>query len=272
MQIKEVKVCFKNNPKAYSFDASQVYIKLNDIVVVQTVRGLEIGTICSHVKTIEDSSLIEPLKPIIRIATEEDLEKDKQNQIKQQEIKLSCEEIANKLNLNLKVISAELSFDCSKVIIYFSAENRVDFRELVKQMAYKYKLRIELRQVDSREETKIIGGLGPCGRECCCYSFLKEAEHSNIKMAKNQNVSLNPSSLNGLCGKIKCCLSYENETYAEAIKMMPQIKKVVQTPEGNGEVVYNNLLKKIVSVKLTAQDGSFNIKDFPLEQIKIIGE
>lgn len=266
MQIKEVKVCFEENGKQYSFDCSRVFVNMGDRVVVDTARGLEIGTICSKVSFVEIDGE-NPYKKILRIATEEDLNSKTENAKKEHEIKTECEKIAEDLNLVMKIVGAELNLDASKVLIYFTADDRVDFREMVKILAGKFKMRIELKQIDAREETKIIGGLGPCGRECCCSMFLKDAEHSSIKMAKVQGLSLNPSNISGLCGKLKCCLSYENEYYAETFKLMPKLNTEVNTPDGKGLVIYNNLLKRTVSVKFKNPDESSTIREYGINQI-----
>lgn len=268
MQVKEVKVCFTPNGKAYSFDCSDVFVKYGEQVLVETARGMEIGTICSKVSVKNQEDFTGPLKKVLRVASKEEILAKEQNKSKQEEIKKCCEGFARNLNLDMKVISAELNFDASKVIICFSAENRVDFRELVKQLAGRFKIRIELKQLDVREETKVVGGLGPCGRECCCSKFLGNGVHSSIKMAKMQGLSLNPTSINGLCGKLKCCLSYENEYYTEANKLMPKINTEVTTPDGKGLVVYCNLLKQEVSVKFLHQDGSWSINDYDVKDIQ----
>lgn len=267
MQVKEVKVKFSENGKEYSFDCSDVFVKLDDKVIVETVRGLEMGTICSRVqvKEVDDN---EPLKKIIRLATSKDFQIKQDNKEKENEIISESEKMVSELHLDMKIVNAEISLDSSKVLISFTADERVDFRELIKQMASKFKMRIELRQIDAREETRIIGGLGPCGKECCCKQFLNGFEHSSIKMAKTQGLSLNPSNISGLCGKLKCCLSYENEYYSETYKLMPKINTEIVTPDGKGLVVYNNLLKQIVSVKFINPDGSQNIKEYALEQLK----
>lgn len=268
MQIKEVKVKFEENGKEYSFDCTDIYVNVGDKVVVETARGVEIGTISSKVKFVELDDENSKYKKVVRIATEEDLKQKENNGKKEIEIKNESQKLAEQLNLNMKVINAELTLDCSKVLIYFTADDRVDFRELVKQLASKLKMRIELKQVDAREETKIIGGLGPCGKACCCSEFLLEPTHSSIKMAKVQGLSLTPSNISGLCGKLKCCLAYENEYYSETFKLMPKINTEVLTPNGKGLVIYNNLLKKIVTVKFLNQDGTQTIKEFDLSQIK----
>jgi len=270
MQVKEVKVCFVPNGRAYSFDCSNVYVHMNEQVVVETVRGLEVGTICSKVSSVNEEDFKEPLKKVLRIATKEDLKQKELNKTKEDEIKKFCEKCSKNLNLEMKVLGAELNFEATKVIINFSANARIDFRELVKQLAGKYKMRVELRQLDIREETKTIGGLGPCGRECCCSNFLSDATHSSIKMAKIQGLSLNPTSIGGLCGKLKCCLAYENEHYLETYKLMPKLNTEVITPDGKGLVVYNDLLKRVVSVRFNNGEGMQNIKEFKLEDIKKI--
>lgn len=272
MQVKEVKVCFEDNSKSYSFDCADVYVKMGDKVVVDTARGEEVGTICSKVKKVKEEDLKYPLKKVLRIATEEDINKKKNSDAKGKEIKESCQKIANALKLEMKVISASVNMEASKVVICFTSGDRVDFRELIKELAGMYKMRIELRQVDSREETKILGGLGPCGRECCCSNFLKEAEHSSIKMAKIQGISLNPSSISGLCGKLKCCFAYENEYYSEVFKKMPKLNTEVLTPDGKGLVIYNNLLKQLVSVKFVKNDGAQEIKEYNLTDVKFGGK
>lgn len=268
MQVKEVKVCFEENGKGYSFDCSDIFVKIGDRVVVDTSRGEEIGIICSRVKNVKSEELNYPLKKILRIATEDDLSQKDSNNQKEKEIKVECQKIADEQNLKMKVISADVNLEASKVVVCFTAEDRVDFRELVKLLASKFKMRIELKQVDAREETKILGGLGPCGRECCCSMFLEEARHSSIKMAKIQGISLNPNNISGLCGKLKCCFSYENEYYNEVYKIMPKINTEVITQDGKGLVVYNNLLNQVVSVKFVHADGSQAIKEYPVASIK----
>ena len=267
MEIVEVTVSFDENGKEYSFNGGELNIHAGNKVMVETTRGIEIGTITA---IIEKSKPRHELKPIVRLATKEDVEQKEENLVRQEEIRETCQTLADNLKLDMKTIKAELVFDRSKVIIFFTADDRVDFRELVKQLAGKYKMRIELKQVDAREETKLIGGLGPCGKECCCHQFLRDAEHSTIKMAKIQGLSLNPTNISGLCGKLKCCLAYENEHYSETFKLMPKINTEVITPEGKGLVVYNNLLKQMVSVKFLTDDGSNNIKEFTLKDIKRI--
>lgn len=271
MQIKEVKVCFDENEKGYSFDCSDVYVNIGDKVVVDTSRGQAIGTICSKVKFVSLEDLEFPLKKVIRLATQADIAKLEENNEKAKEIRQECQTIANSLALAMKVVRAEINLDASKVVICFTADDRVDFRELVKVLANKFKMRIELKQIDAREEAKVLGGLGPCGRECCCSYFLSEPTKSSIKMAKTQGMSLSPTSVSGLCGKLKCCLAYENSTYSEIYKKMPKINTEVQTPDGKGLVIYNNILAEKVTVKFLSEQGVQNIKEYGLAEIKLIG-
>lgn len=272
MQIKVVKVCFGPNGKQYTFDVNNVYVKLNNQVLVETARGIELGIICSKVFYCDENEYGKQIKKVLRVATPSDLEQYQNNLQKAKEIKSTCEKFAKQLSLEMKVVDAELNFEANKVLISFTADNRVDFRELVKQLASKFKMRIELKQLDAREETKTIGGFGPCGRECCCSCFLSDATHTSIKMAKTQGLSLNPTSISGLCGKLKCCLAYESEYYNETYKMMPQINTEVITPDGKGLVVYNNMLKRIVTIKFITPDGSASLKEFELDKITKINK
>ncbi len=270
MQVKEVMVKFTEGGKEYTFDCSNVFVRIGNKVVVETSRGMEIGTVCSKVSIKEVDKKDNELKPIIRLATDDDILAKEGNAKKELEIKQRCQTVANELKLEMKVIKASLTLDGSKVVITFTADDRVDFRELVKMLASEFKIKIELRQIDSKECTKIIGGLGPCGMECCCARFLSDAEYSSIKMAKVQGLSLNPTSISGLCGKLKCCLAYENEYYSETFALMPKVNSEVITPNGKGLVVYNNLLKRIVTVKFVNADGSSSLMEFELNQIKSV--
>ena len=268
MQVAKVEICYTEGGKIYSFSPNGLNLKVGDTVVVDTSRGMEIGYVNSEILFVEEEDLFEPLKNVLRIATEKDIKAKKDNEVKEIEIKEKTEELAGKYNLDMKVINAELNLDRSKVVISFTSDNRVDFRELVKELAGIFKTRIELKQIGSRNETQLLGGLGPCGRQVCCNLFLKDFEHSSIKMAKNQGLSLNPTKISGLCGRLMCCLGYENEVYVEALKVMPKVNSMVITPDGEGQVVYNDLLKKIVQVKFKVGEDNFELKEYPLEQIK----
>lgn len=262
MQLKEVGIKFDNQPKIYSFDASDLNLKVGDFVVAETVRGLELGKVATPVKIIKRSNNKEPLKKL-RVANEKDIETANQNKIKSKEYMIRTKKVVKNLGLEMKLISADLVLDRSKIIISFSSENRVDFRELVKILAQEFKIKIELRQIGSRDEVKIMGGMGICGKPCCCCKNTGDFEHVTIKMAKNQGLSLNPNNISGLCGRLLCCLAYENSQYVEILKLMPKINSEVLTPEGTGKVLYNNLLKKKVYVKVND-----NYKEFDLSDIK----
>lgn len=267
MQIAKVEIKYEEDGKSYSFSPNGLKLKVNDVVVVDTIRGTELGYVCSEITYVDELELTDKLKNVLRIATQKDIAQKKENFEKQKEIKEKTEQLAIKLNLNMKIVSAEMNLDRSKVIISFTSDDRVDFRELVKELASCFKIRIELRQIGSRNETQILGGLGPCGRQVCCNLFLKDFEHSTIKMAKNQGLSLNPASISGLCGRLMCCLAYENEGYVELLKQMPKVNSFVETPDGKGQVVYNNLLKKRVQVKFTKGDIT-ELKEYEVGQIK----
>lgn len=270
MQIAKVDISYTEGGKVYSFSPNGLELKVGDVVVVDTVRGNELGYVCSEIQYLDEYEYADQLKNVLRIATEKDKKQKTENIEKEKEIKQKTEELAKKLNLDMKITNAELNLDRTKVVINFTSDNRVDFRELVKQLAIIFKTRIELKQIGSRIETQLLGGLGPCGRAVCCNTFLKDFDHSTIKMAKNQGLSLNPSNISGLCGRLMCCLSYENNHYAETIKLMPKVGSVVETKEGKGKVVYNNLLKRIVEVKFDLGDDNFEVKQFPLSEIKFL--
>ncbi len=267
MQVEKIEVSYTLGGKAYSFSPNGLKLKVGDMVIVDTSRGNELGYVCSNPIFVDDLELVGNLKNIIRLANENDIKKHKENIEKQKEIVSITEELANSLNLDMKIVGAELDLDRSKVTINFTSDDRVDFRELVKKLALKLKTRIELRQIGARNETQMLGGLGPCGRQVCCNLFLKDFEHSTIKMAKNQGLSLNPTNISGLCGKLKCCLAYENDGYVEILKQMPKVNSIVETPDGEGQVVYNNLLKKLVQVKFTKGDTT-ELKEYELDKIK----
>lgn len=267
MQIAKVEIRYEDEGKTYTFSPNGLDLKLNDAVVVDTVRGSELGYVSSEITYIDENELKDKLKNVLRLATEKDIAQKKENLEKQKEIKAKTEFLADKLKLDMKIVSAELNLERSKVIINFTSDDRVDFRELVKELANCFKIRIELRQIGSRNETQLLGGIGPCGRQVCCNLFLKDFEHSTIKMAKNQGLSLNPINISGLCGRLMCCLSYENDGYVELLKQMPKVNSIVETPDGKGQVVYNNLLKKKVQVKFIKGDTT-ELKEYEVGQIK----
>lgn len=267
MQIKEVGINFEGQPKIYSFNPAGLNLKLGDYVVVDTARGLELGKVATPIKELEVKEEDEPLKKVIRLATEEDIKAKGNNVLEAKKDKTKIIEIVNDFKLDMKIVSVELTLDKSKMLINFTSENRVDFRELVKTLASEFKTRIELRQIGPRDEVKILGGLGPCGRPCCCTKNTGDFEHVSIKMAKNQGLSLNPSNISGLCGRLMCCLSYENKHYAEALKLMPKVGSEVKTPDGVGTVLYNNLLKRTVEVKFEDDKKEYAVSELEFNKI-----
>ena len=266
---KVIGVKFKNTAKVYYFapaNETEVYEEKTG-VVVETAKGLEYGTVVFGTKEVDDSEIVHPLKPIVRKATEKDEKTVRDNEKKIPEAMEFAEEKIKELGLVMKLIGCEYAFDGKKIVFFFTADGRVDFRELVKVLASRFHLRIELRQVGIRDETKILGGIAPCGRTCCCASCMSEFGKVSIKMAKNQGLHLNPSKISGLCGRLMCCLEYENDYYAEACKKVPKVGGTVGTPEGNGVVISNDMLKMISKVKITKGDGSEVYKDFSVDQL-----
>lgn len=270
MQTKIVGVKFADGGKIYDFSPNDLLVNIGDKVIVETVRGLDFGTVATPIKTIEREDADEPLKDVVRIATHQDLAQVKKIKALNKKFLEETKKIVEGFGLEMKIISCDTSFDEQKININFTSENRVDFRELVKELGSRFKARIELRQIGARDEVKIIGGLGPCGKVCCCREFLKDFEHVSIKMPKVQGLSLNPTKISGLCGRLMCCLGYENAHYSETFRLMPRINSEVETPEGKGTVVYNNLLKRLVQVRIGKKDDpTSQILEFPLDKIKI---
>lgn len=261
-------VRFRNSGKAYYFSPKRERFKKGDGVVVETARGVEFGVVSIPNSEVDDSKIVQPLKPVIRKAGERDIEKHNSLLAKIPETKKTVEEKIAEHKLKMKLIDAEYTFDGGKVVIYFTSAGRVDFRELVKELAGIFHIRIELRQVGIRDETRILGGIAPCGRVCCCAGCLPDFKKVTIKMAKVQGLSLNPGKISGLCGRLMCCLEYENDYYAEAYKKMPKQGSTVSTPDGKGIVIGNNMLKFTVKVKIESGDGSLLYKEFPLSDVK----
>lgn len=263
-------VTFKNGGKLYYFAPghdSHKYEK-NMGVVVETAQGVEYAIIKRPLIEVDDSKIVSPLKPIIRIATQRDLDTLKRNTERKPEAIAQTEELIKKHNLDMKLVECEFAFDGSKVLFYYTAPKRVDFRELVKEMSSVFKMRIELRQIGIRDEIKMVGGIGMCGKECCCATCMPDLKKVSIKMAKTQGLSLNPTKISGLCGRLMCCLSYENDYYSEASKKMPKLGDVVTTPEGTGMAVNINMLKMIVRVKIEDKSNdSVTYHDFPVDKI-----
>lgn len=263
---KIVGIKFRQSGKAYSYDPVGLGLEVADKVVVDSASMLCIGEV-AFIKTLDNNEISEPLKPIIRKATAEDIEKYIKLKEKAEADIFVIRGKVRELGLEMKIVSAEYSLDQSKIIIEFSAEERVDFRDLLKELARALKVRIELHQVGQRDEVKIKGGLGPCGEVCCCTRFLKDFEHVTVKMAKNQGLSLSPTKISGLCGRLMCCLAYENKTYEEILKRMPKVNSKIKSPKGEGVVVYNDILRERVSVKVQTGEDSFTIYDFSLAEL-----
>lgn len=245
-----VGVRFKKAGKIYYFDPVDIDVKIGDDVIVETARGLEFGLVVVGPKEVDEDSLASPLKPIIRLATVEDKIFYAENKLKAKECFKICEEKIKDHKLEIFLTDCEYTFDRNKLIFYFTADGRVDFRELVKNLAAIFKTRIELRQIGVRDEAKLLGGLGACGRKLCCSSWLGDFQPVSIKMAKDQSLSLNPSKISGVCGRLFCCLKYEYDNYVEAIKELPNSGSLVKTPDGVGEVIDVNPLLGQVKVRL----------------------
>ncbi|MCF7925662.1 MAG: stage 0 sporulation protein [Candidatus Izimaplasma sp.] len=257
-----VGIRFKPVGKKYYFDPNDISLDLYDKVVVETVRGIELGEVIEEQKEIKDSEVISTLKPILRKATNKDLMEHYQNESDIKGVIERTQFHVNNNQLEMKLLGAEYTLDRSKLIIYFNAEGRVDFRELVKDLANEFHLRIELRQVGTRDGAKFLGGIGPCGYLLCCTTFLGDFETVSIRMAKNQNLSLNPNNISGLCGKLLCCIRYENGTYNEFKKALPKVGSKVETTDGYATVIAVNIIDKSVRV-ITKEEGvkSFNVED-----------
>lgn len=259
--INIVGVRFKNAGKIYYFDPVDFEIEKGMDVVVETARGLEYGTIVVGKKEIDEESLVSPLKPIIRIATEEDTKIYKENKEKAKETFELCLQKIKEHNLTMYLIDCEYTFDRNKLIFYFTAEGRIDFRELVKDLASIFKTRIELRQIGVRDEAKSIGGLGPCGRSLCCSTWLGDFQPVSIKMAKDQSLSLNPTKISGICGRLFCCLKYEHDVYVEAIEKIPPVGAIVKVDGNKGKVIETNPLLEQVKVEFNDKTIKICMKD-----------
>ncbi len=261
MAHKVIGVRFKEAGKKYYFDPEDIAFSQGDLVVVETVRGLELGEVMQTNKTIEDDSIIASLKPVLRKATDKDITTKNKNIEDSKKVLASCKAHIKNHDLDMKLLDAEYTLDRSKLIIYFNAEGRIDFRELVKDLANEFKVRIELRQVGARDGAKFLGGIGPCGYLLCCNTFLGEFETVSIKMAKNQNLSLNPSNISGLCGKLLCCIRYEDDVYAEMREGLPKLYSTVKTLDGEGKVISINILQRQVKVQLEETVKHYNVED-----------
>ena len=266
---KVIGVRFRTAGKIYFFSPGKLEVKRGDQVIVETARGVEFGNVVTGPKEVEDDQITQPLKTVIRVATEEDQKAEEKNRKKEREAFEICLEKIHKHGLEMKLIDAEYTFDNNKVLFYFTADGRIDFRELVKDLAAVFRTRIELRQIGVRDETKIRGGIGVCGRELCCHTYLSEFAPVSIKMAKEQNLSLNPSKISGVCGRLMCCLTNEEETYEELNSRLPAVGDMVTTPEGlRGEVLSLSVLRQLVKVVVTLDNDEKEIHEYNVSELK----
>ncbi len=262
-------VRFRTAGKIYYFSPGKLHIKRGENVIVETTRGVEFGTVVMEPKNIEEMEITQPLKSVIRVATEEDQKVEAKNKEKEKEAFQICLEKIRKHGLEMKLIDAEYTFDNNKVLFYFTADGRIDFRELVKDLAAVFRTRIELRQIGVRDETKIRGGIGICGRPLCCHTYLSEFAPVSIKMAKEQNLSLNPTKISGVCGRLMCCLTNEEETYEYLNSRLPSVGDIVHTVDGfRGEVQSLSVLRQIVKVIITLDNDEKEIREYKVDELK----
>jgi cell fate regulator YaaT (PSP1 superfamily) len=259
-----VGVRFKKAGKIYYFDPGDLSIQKDDFVIVETVRGVEYGKAVIARKQVEEHDVVLPLKKVVRIADQKDKMIVDENKQAAHEAYEVCNEKVNEHQLDMKLVDVEYTFDRNKVIFYFTADGRVDFRELVKDLAAIFRTRIELRQIGVRDEAKMLGGIGPCGRMLCCSTFLGDFDPVSIKMAKDQNLSLNPTKISGLCGRLMCCLKYENDEYESAKEQLPDLGEIIVTPQGQGKVVGLNILERVLQVELKEQE---RVLEYTLDEI-----
>ena len=261
-------VRFKPTGKVYYFDPQGIEVNRGDYVIVETSRGIEYGQVMYGIKEVEDSVVTKPLKGVLRIATQEDTRKYNENKEKEKHAAKICMDKISEHGLDMKLVEVEYTFDGSKVLFYFTADGRVDFRDLVKDLASVFKTRIELRQIGVRDESKVLGSIGVCGRNLCCSEFLGEFVPVSIKMAKEQGLSLNPTKISGACGRLMCCLKYEQDTYEELNRITPSVGAIVDTPDGKGTIAYVSLLKGKVSVKLETGDETM-LREFDVNDVSV---
>ncbi len=268
--VNIVGIRFKNGGKIYYFDPVNFKLSEGQWCIVETARGMECGEVVQSNREVRDSEITSPLKPVIRIADSADIKK--MQTLRQKELRAFdiCESKIKKLNLEMILVEVEYTFDESKILFYFTADSRVDFRELVKELATVFKTRIELRQIGVRDECKMKGGLGMCGRPFCCHTFMSDFYPVSIKMAKEQGLSLNPAKISGSCGRLMCCLNYEQEAYEHLNKTLPRIGSLISTPDGNATVTEVSSLKQTVRAAFTSSDGTQNFKVYDVADIKVL--
>lgn len=266
---KIVGIRFRNVGKIYYFDPKNYKMQVGDHVIVETARGVEFGRVVLGPKEVGEDEVVHPLKEVLRVATQADEDREQQNRLKEKDAFKICQKKIREHGLEMKLIDAEYTFDNNKVLFYFTADGRIDFRELVKDLAAVFRTRIELRQIGVRDETKIRGGIGICGRELCCHTYLSEFAPVSIKMAKEQNLSLNPTKISGVCGRLMCCLTNEEETYEELNNNLPSVGESVTTPEGlKGEVQSLSVLRQLVRVIVTLDNDEKEIREYPAADLK----
>lgn len=263
-----VGVRFKKAGKIYYFDPGDLSIQKDEFVIVETVRGVEYGRVVTPRKQVGEKDVVLPLKKVVRIADQKDRLIVEENKTAAKEAYDVCSDKVNEHQLDMKLVDVEYTFDRNKVIFYFTADGRVDFRELVKDLASIFRTRIELRQIGVRDEAKMLGGIGPCGRMLCCSTFLGDFDPVSIKMAKDQNLSLNPTKISGLCGRLMCCLKYENDEYETAKEQLPDLGEMIVTPNGPGKVVGLNILERVMQVDVAGQE---RVLEYTLEEIQEAG-
>lgn len=263
-------VRFKEGGKVYYFDPDKNKLKNDDVVIVETSRGIECGTVAIANKEVADDEIVHPLKKLIRKATKEDRRRLEENKRKEKEALKICEQKVAEHGLEMKLVDVEYTFDNSKILFYFTADGRVDFRALVKDLASVFRTRIELRQIGVRDESKMLGGLGVCGRPFCCSSFLGEFHPVSIKMAKEQGLSLSPTKISGTCGRLMCCLKYEQDAYTDLIKRTPKVGTLVKTPLGRGLVVETNLLARTLKVKMDNTPDDAAPQSFKVKEVRVV--
>lgn len=266
---KIIGVRFKRPGKVYFFDAGNIDVNVKDKVIVETAMGQEIGEVIINNKNLANNNIKTSLKPIVRVATGKDLKHLQENKEKEKEAFKICEEKIKSHNLNMSLVDVAYTFDNAKLLFYFTADSRIDFRELVKDLASIFKTRIELRQIGVRDQVRRIGGNGVCGRELCCCTFLNNFDTVSIKMAKEQNIALNPAKISGNCGRLMCCLKYEQEAYEKKLNKLPKVGAIVKTEDGEGTVDNVEILKEIVRVKIKDEEDTF-YKKYPASEVKII--
>ena len=266
---KVIGVRFRRAGKVYFFSPGKLEIRHGDNVIVETARGVEFGSVVTGPREVEEERISQPLKSVIRIANRDDYRREEKNREKEKKAFTICQEKIRKHGLEMKLIDAEYTFDNNKVLFYFTADGRIDFRELVKDLAGVFKTRIELRQIGVRDETKILGGIGICGRQLCCHTYLTEFAPVSIKMAKEQNLSLNPSKISGVCGRLMCCLTNEEQTYEELNSRLPVVGDTVTTPEKlKGDVQTVNVLRQLVKVVVTLDNDEKEVREYRAAELR----